>query len=394
MTLARSVLWLAYALAVAPGCDGSATGPEGLAVRERWYQLQPGHSWARPAVLGNSVYFGTGDGHVVARDARTGTVRWSTSVGTQQINGANLIARSGVVVAPVVAHTVGLDAATGRELWRYYAPRDTAGGRPGNPGQVAAARIDADEATVYIPAWGASISAIDLRTGAVRWIWQPGRMEGDTAASGVFRSGSMGARVSGDTIFATLWHYVTPLGGTSEAWVVALDRGTGGEFWRVRLPYQGSGVLIEAPPAIYRHLVIVHTLSARTYAIDRTTRQVAWEFSPPAVLSTIAGPELYADVLYLDAGDEHVYALRATDGSVIWRSAFPSQASRDLLVSQRRVTFTNGGTLFVLDRLTGRRIVAVTQPRTNDSFFASAAAFSEGLVFVVVGDAVWCFEEP
>jgi len=377
--------------AFALGCQHDPTGI-GDRVRERWYQTQPGWSWARPAILGDVVYFGTGDGQVIARDVNTGIPRWASQVGTQPINGANLIARNGVVVAPVVFHTAGVDAQTGAVLWQYEAPRDTVGERhPGNPGQVARSRIDADEQTVYIPAWGASISAVDLRTGVVRWIWQPGRMEGDTAASGVFRSGSMGARVSGDTVLTVVWHYVTRLGGTVEAWVVALDRATGGEFWRLKLPSQDW---IEAQPVIYRNLVVVHTLAARTYAIDRSTLRIAWEFAPGGTISTIAGPSLYGDIVYLDGGDQSIYALRANDGGMVWRSEFPGHATRDLLVTDRRVTFSNGGELFVLDRQTGTRVATVTQPRTHDPLFASAAAYSNGLVFVTVGDGAWCFEEP
>jgi outer membrane protein assembly factor BamB len=343
------------------------------------------------------VFFGTGDGQVIARDINSGTQVWSAKTGADAIDGANLIARSGVVVASAILYTVGIDALSGRELWRYKAPNDTTGVAGGAflPGTVIDSRLDADDQLVYIPAWGASISALDLHTGTPRWVWQPGQLAGDTATSGAFRSGSMGARVSGDTVFATLWHYVTRLGGPSEAWVVALDRSTGKEFWRVRLPYQGSGVLIEAAPVVYQNLVIVHTLSARTYAIDRTTQQVVWEFTvPSATLSTIAGPELYGDAVYVDGGDQHMYALSATNGHPRWSAEFETETTRDLLVSANRVTFTNGGTLYLLDRQTGRRVAAAAQPQTSDSFFASPALFANGLIFVTVGGAAWCFDEP
>jgi outer membrane protein assembly factor BamB len=205
----------------------------------------------------------------------------------------------------------------------------------------------------------------------------------------------MSVHVSGDTVFATMWHYVNRQGGTSEAWLVAIGRLTGREFWRVRLPYQGSGVLIEGAPVLHGNLVIVHTVSARTYAIDRTTQKVAWEFTvPAATLSTIAGAELYGDIVYVDGGDRHIYALRAGDGSVLWSAAFPTQADRDLLVTERRITFVEGRMLYVLDRQTGKQIAAVTQPRTSDPLFASAAAFANGVVFVTVADAAWCFDEP
>ena len=381
-------------LAVTVGCTGNTTGPTaGGEVRERWYQVQSGFGEARPVIAGNLVYFGTGDGQVIARDVRTGATLWNTRVSGTRIEGYRLVVRSGVVVAPTSLQTIGLDAQTGAILWRYEAPKDTANGGS-DPGYVAATRPDADDATVYVPAWGASVSAVDLRTGAVRWVWQPGMLEGDTAASGIFRSGSMGVTVSGDTVFATVWHYVNRFGGTSEAWIVALNRITGGEFWRVKLPYKGSGVLVESPPVLYHNLVIVHTLSGRTYAVERVARQVVWEFTRPNAMSSIAGAELYGETVYVDGGDNTMYALRAIDGSVIWQSPFPTSTTRDLLVTDRRVTFTNGRTLFVLDRETGARVAAVVQPRTHDSIFASAAAYGNGAIFVTVGDGAWAFEEP
>jgi outer membrane protein assembly factor BamB len=344
------------------------------------------------------VYFGDGSGEVIARDVRTGDRKWTAKVGQEPVYGANILVRSGVVVAPLYTFTVGLDAVTGRQLWRYNAPDDTTGVEPGYialPGTVAASRIDADDQTVYIPAWGASVSAVDLHTGNARWVWLPGRIDGDTATSGVFRSGSVSVRVSGDTVFATLWHFVNRPGGYSEAWLVAIDRLRGKELWRVRLPYEGSGVLIEAMPAVYENLVIVHTLSARTYAIDRTTQKVVWEFTvPSAHLSTIAGAELYGDVLYVDGGDEQIHALRARDGGVIWSAPFPTQAIKDLLVTHRRIIFTNGGQLIVLDRETGRTVAITSQPYTYDPLFSSAATFSNGFVFITVAEAAWCFEEP
>ena len=386
------------ALALALSSCRDATGPGIPGVRGRWYQPQSGWAWTRPAVSGSVVYFGDGAGEVIARDVGTGDRKWTTRVGQQPIDGGNILVRSGVVVAGALNYTVGLDAVTGSQLWRFNAPDDTVGVQPGYvalPGAVAASRIDADDQTVYIPAWGASVSAVDLRTGVARWVWKPGKIDGDTATSGVFRSGSMSARVSGDTIFATLWHFVNRPGGYSQAWLVAIDRLTGGELWRVRLPYEGSGVLIEAMPIVYQNLVIVHTLSARTYAIDRTTQKVVWEFTVPSGhLSTIAGAELYGDVLYVDGGDEQIHALRARDGTVVWNAPFPTQATRDLLVTERRVIFPIGGQLIVLDRETGRTVAMTTQPQTYDPLFSSAAAYSNGRVFITVAEAAWCFDEP
>jgi len=380
-------------LGLASCSSQNSLGPGEGGVKERWYQPQAGWAGARPGVSDGTVYFGTGNGHIVARNVTTGVPRWTTRVGPDPVNGANILVRGGVVIAPVRNYTVGIDAQTGVVLWNYPSPDDFAGS--GNPGQVVRSRIDSDEGTVYIPAWGASVSAVDIRTGTARWVWRPGPIAGDTGVAGAFRSGSMGVHVNGETVFATMWHFLNQQGGISEAWVVALERLTGVELWRVKLPYQGSGTLIHGAPVTYGQLVIVHTLSGRTYAIDRNTRGIAWEFTvPSARLSTNAQTEILGDEVYIDGGDSNIYALNAANGTVRWTAPFASQTTTDILVTQRRVTFTEGGTLYVLDRQTGARIAAVSQPRTHDPLFSSPAAYADGLVFVTVAEAAWCFEEP
>ncbi len=390
------VVAVAVAVAVLGSCNGS-TGLDATGLRERWYQAQPGYSRSRPAINGAMVYFGTGDGQIMARDITSGALIWATKVSQEAIQGANLVVRANVVVAASVFHSVGLDAQTGHELWSYQSPKDTVGAPPGgaSPGNLIDSRIDADNDMAYIPAWGASVSAVDLRMGTVRWVWQPGPIAGDTATSGVFRSGSMGVRVSGDTVFGTMWHDTNRTGGTSDAWLFALDRVTGRELWRVRMPFEGSGALIEASPALYRDLVIVQLLPARTYAVNRSTQQIVWEFAAPgATLSTIAGPEVSGDTVYVDGGDEEIYALRALDGSIVWKGVYGAQATRDLLLTDRHIIFPAGGELHILDRQSGKQLLVAAQPHTSDPLFASPAASGNGFVYISVGDAALCFEDP
>jgi outer membrane protein assembly factor BamB len=389
-----AILPLLVALAPA-ACDRHPTDSPTTRVRERWHQAQPGYGWARPAVAGGLAYFGTGDGRVIARDVATGAARWAAQVGAERVEGANFVVRGGVVMVSVVWHTVGLDAATGRELWRYEAPRDAGLGSSGTPpGQVALSALDADDEAVYVPAWGASVSALDLRTGAVRWVWQPGRAPTDTAAAGRFRSGSMGVRVSGDTVFATAWHFTVANGVRSEAWLLALDRATGRELWRAVLPNARGGTVPGAPALVGRH-AIMNTSEVRVYAVDRATGALAWEFRPPgSALTPFAQTEAYGDAVYVDGGDGHVHALRASDGAVRWRGAFPAQATKDLLVTERRVYVPVSGSLFVLDRGTGRQVAEVGPPRADSPLFASPVSAAGGRVFATVLGAAWSFDEP
>ncbi len=380
-------------------CKNDPVEPGTHGVRERWYQSQPyGFPRARPAVSDDLAYFATGGGFVVARNLSTGTARWSTLVGisrhaaSPEIGGANLILRNGVLVVPVSFHTSGLDAASGAELWRYEAPLDTIDKASPRPGYLASARIAADENTVYIPAWGATVSAVDLRTGATKWIW---RVEPTLE----FRSGASGVSVSGDTVFATIWHFVNRLGGISEAWLLALDRSSGRELWRVVLPVQGSGVGVAGAPAVWRNLVVM-TKNGYLFAVDRNARQIAWQVPPKAPeyglpTAVISGAEVYGDVVYANGADQLVRAYRASDGQQLWESVEVGQLAHDMLVTERHIYASNGAKLTILDRQSGVRYSNLGHPRGHDDFvFSASVAVHKGQVFVPISNGAWSFDEP
>ena len=89
----------------------------------------PGRAHRNIAIYRDMIYLNTADAHVIAIDARTGETAWDTDVG----QGVGFQFSSGAIVADgrVVSgltgcgryrddtcYIVGLDAATGRELWR------------------------------------------------------------------------------------------------------------------------------------------------------------------------------------------------------------------------------------------------------------------------------------
>jgi outer membrane protein assembly factor BamB len=377
-------------------CSSGPTDADDSGVRQRWRSPQNGRSSARPAVFGDLVYFGTGEGRIVARDRTTGAERWSALVAkpTAGVRGANIVARSGVVVASVDPQTVGIDACTGSVLWQYEAPPDTVGfGSEAGPGSVVYTRIDVDNENAYIAAWGASISSVNLRSGGVRWIWRPARATSDTSAAGPFRSGSTAVRVSGDTVFATVWHYLDRLGARSEAWLIAIDVRTGGELWRYVQPSYTGGVMVQGAPGFSRNLVIFGTNGGRVTALDRSTHRVVWTFAAPqSQYATISQVEVLDNIVYADGGDERLYALDAATGGVLWSTATLG-ATKDLLITNKRAYHTNGGQIRILDRKTGR-IVAIAALPSIEETIESPAAFGEGRVYVTRTAAAWCFDEP
>ena len=95
---------------------------------------------ARSKSLGiyeDMIYFGAPDGFLLALDARTGTLRWETKVDDGQITAGGLLVADGKVISNrtcqqgkrefcfIAAH----DAATGKEVWKFYVTAAT-----GDPG--------------------------------------------------------------------------------------------------------------------------------------------------------------------------------------------------------------------------------------------------------------------
>jgi len=110
---------------------------------ELWHYARKLPSNSRPtvkrnlALYGNKLYFGTSDVHEVALDVKTGEVVWDSPIAGEGsgfgLSGGPLVAHGKVLQgingqAPGGAYIVGLDAETGKEVWRFYTIA-----RPGEP---------------------------------------------------------------------------------------------------------------------------------------------------------------------------------------------------------------------------------------------------------------------
>jgi alcohol dehydrogenase (cytochrome c) len=137
------------------------------------YSLEPG---AAPfvkrglALWGERLYFGTSDVHVVALNARTGTLVWDRKIGDftrhEGLSAGPLVADGIVMVGTTGTgvsarfggpQLVGLDASSGRELWRLGTIA-----KPGEPG-------------------GDSWNGIPFAARSGASIWTPGSYDPDTA---------------------------------------------------------------------------------------------------------------------------------------------------------------------------------------------------------------------
>lgn len=109
-----------------------------------WHFQRPLEEGGRPrvkksiAIYGDTIYALTSDVHMIAIDARTGTLRWDTKLGDPStgmyLTGGPLVAKGKVITGTVGQQPGGnfiiaLDAGTGEEAWRFRTIPE-----PGRPG--------------------------------------------------------------------------------------------------------------------------------------------------------------------------------------------------------------------------------------------------------------------
>jgi outer membrane protein assembly factor BamB len=364
-----------------------APGPRGEQV---WLVKQPGYAATSPAVSGSVLIVGTGDGKVQARALSTGAVVWQTSVGSAP-QGANIVVGAGVAVVGLSTRTVGIDAASGAVRWSYDAPIDSINGRPPVPGSVFGATFDADQELAFVPAWGGTISAIDLQTGSPRWVWS-------VPPESPNRHGAEGVRVVGNTVYATAWHYLNANGTSAEAWIVALDRATGAERWRTVLPAPGYAVTITGRPAVASGRVFVQMSTGDLFRLDATTGAVQWHLAPetPAngalFASIFSEPVVVDDLVLSESGTGAIRANRVTDGGEVWRAAYQGQFTGAMVASDQLLYGVDGDRLLVFD-LAGRQLGILKQPEVADGLFPAPPVIAGGVVYVPVYGGFWAFKE-
>jgi outer membrane protein assembly factor BamB len=350
----RIVLAALGGLAAMSACTRDPTEPLSGVLRIAWRASSPGDGvgrLARPATIGDVVVAGGVEGSVVAYELSSGRERWRRpGLLGQPATGGNILIRQGLALIPLARGIAAVEVATGTLRWSATSPVDSLLGR--QPGVAELAEIDATESTVFHPAWGASVQAIDVASGQVRWTWRPGRAPTDTEST-PFRSGAQGTRVSGDTVYVTGWHYENRTGIRTELWLVALQASTGQELARFRVPPFTGGVPIFSAPRIAGRLVLFTAVGGPVWAIDRFTMQQVWSFRPPVEFATFNPMETRDDLVFVGGGNSNCYALRISDGSVVWQRSVETNVERPMLVTSRFILVPSQRIMFALDLSTG-----------------------------------------
>jgi alcohol dehydrogenase (cytochrome c) len=200
------------------------------------------------AILGDTLYMGTLDAHLIAIDAKTGRLMWNTTVADAaarySITHAPLVVKDKVLVGtaggdgPIRGLLAAFDAKTGKEAWRFYTIPGP--GEPGNEtwsgeswknGGAGIWNTGAYDPETNLTFWGTgnpsggsdwngatrlgdnlysdSVLALDADTGKLKWHYQftpHDEMDYDsTQVPRAHRYGVSGQDAQGDAVGQSKW---------------------------------------------------------------------------------------------------------------------------------------------------------------------------------------------
>jgi outer membrane protein assembly factor BamB len=246
-----------------------------------------------PVVARGRLYFVDNNGNAIGLDADTGKELWKRRIGRLNASSPAYSKQRLYIVNLVPGHVVKLDARTGRILWK----------RP-LPGRAESSPVVVGR-SLYFGCEDGNLYALSTRNGRVRWATGLG---GPVKAAPAYYGGVL---------------YVGDYGG----YMNAVDATSGKLVWQSDSLGQGFGTsgAFYSTPAVAFGRVFAGNNDTRVYSFDRRDGTIAWTYSTggyaysgPAVASTShTGP-----TVYIGSFDGNVYALNAKNGEPRWiRSA-------------------------------------------------------------------------
>jgi outer membrane protein assembly factor BamB len=251
-----------------------------------------------PVVADGRVYAMDAGTRLSAFDAQSGARIWSVDVeaaGSRSSGGGGGVAVAGpiLVVATGQAQVLGIEAATGTEIWRITVTAPLRSG-PAIAGNRAFA-ISVDN----------QVHAIDTQTGAKLW-----SQAAITESAGLF--GSSTPAVDGNIVIATF--------SSGEIYAMRVDNGrvvwSEGLGGSLRADAISSLADVRGLPIVDRGVVYAVSHSGRMAAIDLRSGARIWDQN----IGSFNTPWLAGEFLFVTTLDAEVVAVHRRDGRVRWVS--------------------------------------------------------------------------
>jgi len=326
-----------------------------------------------PAVAGEIVYFGSGDGRLYAADLASGREIWRFEAGGA-VDGSPAADETAVYVTSRNRRLVAVDRSSGTAKWSVEFGDDL----PFSWGyEMYLSSPALDGGSVYVGAGDGCLYRVAVSDGKVIWKFPTGgRIRSSPAVSGgfVYVGSFDGVFYAVDARSGRLrWKYATE-GATLDSEKFGFDRRS-----------------INSSPAVSAGIVTFGSRDAHQYALDAASGRFLWRIahpvaSPPhAELAWCDGsPAIEAGVSYVGSSDGHfVDAVDLRTGRELWRHATTQRVISSPVVSGDLVVAGGeDGSVFALDREDGR---AVWTFPTRARVFSSPAV-ARSTVFIGSAD--------
>ena len=334
----------------------------------QWRFPTGGEVVSTPAIAGDTVYVGSGDGKLYAIDLWNGSERWSYDA-KSPISSSPAVDGKTVYVATRNGRLLAIDATTHKLRWQHQTGADVPWpwGHESYDDYIASAVLTDD--VVIFGAGDGSVYALRAATGTVKWIARTGeRIRATPAvADGAVFVGSAGGRL-----------YRFDLASGKRDWVFATTGASydSGEFGFDRRTLVSS-------PSIANGFVYVGSRDGKFYAVNAKTGALRWktDYDLPWVITS---PAVSDGHVYIGSSDGYfVQSLDAGDGKEIWKNVVGSRVwSSPAIAGDMILAGDEDGRLDAFDRATGTRLWSFT----TGAAVLSAPVVAHDLVVFGSGD--------
>lgn len=236
-----------------------------------------------PALDGNRIYWGGGDGYEYAVDRKNGTIVWKFKT-DGRIRSTAAVSGGDVFFGSFDGRLYAVNAATGKLKWTY----ETEGvklksGDFGYDRRSIQSSPSVWKDSVLIGARDGFLYAVDRQTGKLLWKY-------DHEISWVNSSPA----VADGKVYAA---------SSDARFIDRVDIATGKEDWRFK-----SDSLVWSSPALTEHFLYVGDWAGNLYVLDSESGKEVWRFRTGARI--LSSPVLNGGQLYFGDDNGQVFALR------------------------------------------------------------------------------------
>jgi len=323
-----------------------------------WRFTTKGRIVSSPLVVGATVYVGSADHNLYAVDRATGGEKWKFETGAA-VNSSPAFLDGFVFFGSVDGRFYAVDAATGKEKWKFATKGESRFTAPGIHGALPRTELMADPfdvflsspviagGVVYFGSGDHNVYALDAATGKEKWRFRTGNVvhASPAVANGILYIGSWDRNLYALSAKdgREIWRFQTgndttiynQVGIASSASIAdgvvffgcrdghfyAVDARTGKQKWS----HDNKMGWVIASPAVKEGIVYFPTSDGTRFkALDAVTGSLKYSIENKAV--SFSSPALVNDRVYFGSSDGWVHSLDAATGAV--KSEFQSDGNK------------------------------------------------------------------